>query len=239
MKNATQYTPNAHDAQMHILRELLIGNGKSFTDLATATSLTSDHVNYHIKQLIEFGLVAHAPKSYGRYQLTRKGKDYANNMDTDDLKIEKQPKLTVDLAIESKDGKFIFQERAKQPYFGYWGFPTGKIRSGETMIEAGARELMEETGLSADMRVVGVFHKLDYDDAGEFLEDKYLVLIHGTNPRGELVVNTETHTNYWMTPDEYNQQEHRFGIIEETMELLRSDHPFVRETKYIYPRESY
>ena len=101
------------------------------------------------------------PKSYGQYELTRRGKEYANRMDTEELVIEKQPKLVVDIGIEDGKGKWLFQERRKQPYSGYWGFPTGKIRWGEAMLEAAVRELMEETGLTATLRAVGVHHKLD------------------------------------------------------------------------------
>lgn len=239
MAGTNLYTADAHDAQMRILRELLMGEGKSFAELTKSSKLTSDHANYHIKQLMGAGLVEHIKKEYGRYSLTRVGKEYANNMDTDNLVIEKQPKLTVDLAVERGDGKFVFQERRKQPYYGYWGFPTGKIRWGESMTEAGARELMEETGLIADMRVVGFFHKLDYDADGTILEDKYLCLIHCTNPKGELITETESHANYWLTPDEYNAKANRFGIIEETIGYLRDDKPFVSEKTYTYSSDSY
>ncbi len=239
MAGTNPYEADAHVAQMHVLRTLLVGRGATFSQLTKATSLTSDHANFHIKKLIAAGMVAHVPKSYGQYQLTRKGKEYANRMDTEELVMEKQPKIVVDIGIERDDGMFLFQERSKQPYYGYWGFPTGKIRWGETMVQAAARELKEETGLEADLRVVGMHHKLDYDSEGAFLEDKYLVLVHGTNPRGELVAQTETHANHWLTPEEYHGIERRFGDIHETLRYLRSDSPFVSETSYTYDPTAY
>ena len=195
------YEAEVHVAQMRILRMLLINRTASFADLARAMELTNDHATFHIKKLMSADMIARISKEYGQYELTRKGKEYANRMDTDELVIEKQPKLVVDIGIEH-DGKFIFQERKKQPYYGYWGFPTGKIRWGETILQAAARELLEETGLTADLRVVGTYHKLDYDETGAVLEDKYLLLVHGVNPLGELIVENETHTNNWLTPDE-------------------------------------
>lgn len=233
------YEADAHVAQMAVLRKLLIERVASFSDLVRATTLTNDHANFHIKKLIGAGMVEHVPKTYGKYQLTRKGKEYANRMDTDELVIEKQPKLVVDIGIENKDGKFIFQERRKQPYYGYWGFPTGKIRWGETILEAAARELMEETGLTATLRVVGMHHKLDYDENGEILEDKYLILVHGTQPRGAMMIETETHINHWLTPAEYRVLDKRFGDIDETLGFMSGSSPFVTETEYRYQSEAY
>ncbi|MEO8691327.1 MAG: NUDIX domain-containing protein [Candidatus Saccharimonas sp.] len=238
MSRVNSYEAEAHVAQMAVLRKLLIDRVASFSDLARSMNLTTDYANFHIKKLISGGMVEHVPKVYGQYRLTRKGKEYANRMDTDELVIEKQPKLVVDICIE-QDGKFLFQERHKQPYYGFWGFPTGKIRWGETIIQAAARELMEETGLTATLRVVGTHHKLDYDETGAMLEEKYLILIHGTDPLGDMVVENETHTNYWLTPEEYRQIDKRFGDIDETLQHIRADTGFISETEYHYQANSY
>ncbi|MGB4768274.1 MAG: NUDIX domain-containing protein [Candidatus Saccharimonas sp.] len=239
MRQANGYTADAHDAQMKILRTLLLTTSCSFAELRRATGFTSDHANFHIKKLVQVGYVEHVKKMYGQYRLTRKGKLYANSMDTDAFEIERQAKLTVDLAIERADGKFIVQERQKQPFYGYYGFPTGKIRWGETMVEAGARELLEETGLTADLRVVGIYHKLDYDTNGELLEDKYMCLIHGTNPQGELIEQTESHKNRWMSAEEYQMLDHRMGDIDETISQLCDDRAFVRESTFVFPTDAF
>ncbi len=239
MSTKSEYTADAHQAQMKILRALLMATETSFSELTRATGLTSDHANFHVKKLVSIGYVEHVPKSYGQYRLTRPGKLYANSMDTDTFEIEKQPKLTVDLAIESSDGLFIVQQRRKQPYYGYHGFPTGKIRWGETMVDAGARELLEETGLTADMRVVGIYHKLDYDTSGRLLEDKYMCLIHGTNPRGEMIAETESHSNTWMSVEEYKKLDGRMGDIDETVAQLRADSAFVRESKITFADDAF
>lgn len=233
------YEADAHVAQMAVLRELLINRTASFSQLTRATGLMNDHANFHIKKLIAAGMIERVPKEYGQYRLTRKGKEYANRMDTDGLVIEKQPKLVVDIGVERGDGKFLFQERSKQPYYGYWGFPTGKIRWGETILEAAARELHEETGLTATLRFIGTHHKLDYDENGDLLEDKYLILVHGVDPRGDLIVETETHTNHWLTPDEYRVLDKRFGDIDETLRYIRDNSPFLTETEYRYQAEAY
>jgi mutator protein MutT len=59
-----------------------------------------------------------------------------------------QPKLAV-LAVCQKNGKFLMVERGKAPARGTWGFPGGHVEFGETLAEAAARELFEETGVVA------------------------------------------------------------------------------------------
>lgn len=238
MPKTHSYEAEAHVAQMAILRKLLIGQEASFAELTRITTLTTDHANFHIKKLIAADMVEHVPKVYGKYRLTRQGKEYANRMDTDELVIEKQPKLVVDIGIE-KDDKFLFQERHKQPYYGFWGFPTGKIRWGETVLQAAARELLEEVGLTATLRVVGTHHKLDYDENGDILEDKYLILVHGTDPLGSMTIENETHINHWLTPGEYRDIDKRFGDIDETLRHIRSGESFMSETEYHYKADSY
>lgn len=224
---------------MAILRELLLADTLNFSAVTKSTGLTSDHANFHLKQLVQNGFVEHVPKTYGAYQLTRKGKEYANRMDTDENKIEKQPKLSVVLVIVNEKGEHLQQERLKQPYYGYWGHPTGKIRWGETLEEAGARELMEETGLTADLIPLGFYHKLDYDSDGEMLEDKYLCLIYGTNPQGELKEYSDGQRNVWLSDEEFETKEKKFGNAEETTRFIKAKVPFLREVKYTYPVDAY
>lgn len=57
------------------------------------------------------------------------------------------------------DGKFIMGKRAGAgaPGEGTWSVPGGKMELGETIEAAGARELLEETGVVADkLKIVAV-----------------------------------------------------------------------------------
>lgn len=232
------YEANAHDAQMAILRHLLLSPGAGFAELQKSTDLTSDHFNFHIKKLVDVGYVE--KKDDGRYVLSRAGKEYANRMDTDDNVIEKQPKISVALIVENGEGQFLAQLRLKQPYYGFWGRPTGKVRWGETILEAGARELMEETGLTADLRVGGFYHKMDYDkDSGEMLEDKIFILVHGTNPQGELIVEDEGHRNEWLSHEEFAKKETSFQSVETITELATSEDVGFLENRYEYDKDEY
>lgn len=212
MSQPNNYDPNAHDAQMKMLRVLLMSTDARFTQLAKAAGLSNDHATFHIKKLVEAGLAEHTPKQYGMYRLTRKGKEYANRMDTDEIVIEKQPKLSIVILLDNSEGKKLCQERLKQPYFGYWSHPTGKIRWGEEVLEAAARELMEETGLTATLSVRGIEHRIDRDHDGTMLEDKYFFIIDGHSPKGNLLESTDGLRNFWVDHDVYRNHDKTFGM---------------------------
>lgn len=198
-----------HTAQVAILRELLFHPAATYTDLQRPTGLSSDHFNFHIRRLVELNYVEKVGKGY---KLTPKGKEYANKLDTDSNTIERQPKVAVLLAITRKEGsrkEYLFQERLKHPYYGYWGFPTGKIRWGETILQTAARELMEETGLTADHELAGLYHEHSYqEETGELLEDKMFFVVRCTNTKGELIERFEGGRNRWMSPNDASQLTH-------------------------------
>lgn len=221
-----------HDAQTVILRELLFHPSAGFAELQKSTELSSDHFNFHIGRLVDLELVEREVK--GKYRLTTKGKEYANRLDTDDNTIERQPKTAVILAIEreSKNGtEYLFQERLKNPYFGYWGLPSGKIRWGETITETALRESLEETGLEADFEVAGVYHEhVKIDDESEMTEDKLFFICKGTNARGDFLEEFEGGRNKWMTFDEAKAMPLRFESFEVELDMLTSKTWLVEQT---------
>lgn len=226
---------NIHDAQMAILRELLFHPSVGFAKLQKLTGMSSDHFNFHLQKLIELKLVEKI--SRGTYTLTPRGKEYANKLDTDSNTVERQPKTAVILAVERfKDGKkeYLFQERLKQPYFGFWGFATGKVRWGETILQTAERELMEETGLTANNQLAGVYHELVYQqETGEQLEDKLFFVIHCTNTSGELVERFEGGRNSWMSCEEAISQPKIFTSFDIEIDIVSSNDTFIeRRVEY-------
>lgn len=218
-----------HDAQTSILRELLFHPQANFAKLQKGTGMSSDHFNFHIQKLVDLNLVEKV--SRGSYALSPRGKEYANKIDTDNNTIERQPKTAVILAVQRGAGsktEYLFQERLKHPYFGFWGFATGKIRWGETIIQTAERELMEETGLIADHRIAGVYHEMVYQsETGEQLEDKIFFVVQCTNVKGKLREKFEGGRNAWMTRKEALSQPKIFTSFDIEIDIVTSDETFI------------
>lgn len=230
-----------HEAQTSILRELLFVQSAGYAELQKPTGLTSDHFNFHIARLVELGMVEKV--SRGKYRLTIKGKEYANKLDTDRKTIERQPKVAVLLGIEREvDGvpQLLFQKRTKNPYYGYLGFPTGKITWGETIMQTAARELMEETGLEADYEIRGLYHEhTTIQETGENIEDKMFFVVRCINVRGKLIEKFEGGENMWMTVEEAREYPKRYTSFETELEMaLGLQQPFVEE-HHIYSQEEF
>ncbi len=227
-----------HEAQTSILRELLFLPTAGFAELQKPTGLSSDHFTFHINRLVELVYVERAGRA--RYRLTTAGKEYANRLDTDNNTVERQPKCVVLLIIERRRGgrqEFLFQQRLKHPYFGFWGRPTGKIRWGETIVEAAARELAEETGLTADHKILGLYHELTFEKGTDvLLEDKLFFNIHCTNVQGELRERFEGGQNAWMILDEVLAQPKHFGNFDVGLSILSGERVFV-EGRHEYDRK--
>jgi ADP-ribose pyrophosphatase YjhB (NUDIX family)/predicted transcriptional regulator len=234
------YEPNAHTAQVAIMRHLLFKPQAGFSELQKATDLTSDHFNFHVKKLIEEGYVEKLEK---HYRLTHKGKEYANRMDTDENEIEKQPKVSVAITLERQSDRgereFLFQQRKKNPYYDFWGRMGGKIRWGESVIEAAERELKEETGLEAEFEYKLLYHKRDFSKAtGKLLEDKMFFCVYATEFNGKLIEEFEGGINRWMTVEEFHKVPKRFKSVDEFMELMDTGVTFA-EREFYYDESEY
>lgn len=234
------YEPQAHETQVIILRHLLFARSASFAMIQKETNLTSDHFNFHIKKLVEEGYVE---KKDGDYRLTNKGKEYANRMDTDENEIEKQPKISIAITLERKglngEREFLFQQRKKNPYYDFWGRVGGKMRWGETVIEAANRELKEETGLEAEFKYKLLYHKRDFDKKTcKLLEDKIFLCVYADKYSGELIEQFEGGVNKWMTHEEFAKQPKRFKSVDDFKLLMDQGENFC-EREFYYDEEDY
>ncbi|MFY9227842.1 MAG: NUDIX domain-containing protein [Candidatus Microsaccharimonas sp.] len=220
-----------HPIQTSILRELLFVPSARFTDLQKSVGLESDQVKFHIARLVELEYVQKTDQGY--YVLSSNGKEYANKLDTDRNQIERQPKSAVILVVEW-NGKLLVQERLKHPYFGFWGFPGGKIRWGETILQAAARELNEETGLSASLESRGVYHEITRSkETGEVLEDKIFQVIYGHDPSGELIETFDSGRNAWLSLDEVKLKDKYYKSFDIEYSVGMGEQSFV-EQEQIY-----
>lgn len=207
---------NVHQAQTKILRELLFVPDTNFSTLVKATGLENDHAKFHIKRLVDLGYIT---KNDNKYSLSTKGKEYANKLDTDDNTVERQPKSTTIILIKNpENGKFLIQQRLKNPFFGFYTFFGGKMRWGETVFETASRETEEETGLIVDEKDWdwrGVYHEIvKHTETNEVVEDKIFYLMYTEKFSGELMTDFEGGRNSWMELDEVRANPKHFHSFE-------------------------
>lgn len=78
--------------------------------------------------------------------------------------------ISVDIAIERKDGSIVFVKRSFAPFKGQWALPGGFLKFDETVEEAATREAKEETGLEVEIdKVIGVYSNLKRDPRGHVI----------------------------------------------------------------------
>ncbi len=222
-----------HNIQMLILRELLFNPTVRFSKL-NIKGLSNDHFSYHINTLINLGYVKKTEKGYS---LTNDGKEFANRMDTDQVQIEKQPKVAVmviPFKYINKKKHFLIQERTKEPYYGYRGFITGKIRFGEKIRETAQRELKEESGLDCnDFAIKTIFHDhIVMEEDGKLMEDKLFFVIAAKNPKGK-IIDTPNGKNFWVAEEEFTNLEKKYYDEDGVFEAFKKrGHLDIHESTY-------
>lgn len=221
-----------HPIQSAILITLLFKPDARFSQL-NKLGVPSDQFNFHLKTLINNNLIKKTEE--GHYQLTTSGKEFANRFDTDQKVIERQAKIGVLICCTRKKNgqtEFLLQQRLKQPYYGFWGFITGKVRWGESIFETGKRELKEETGLSGNFVLTGIKHKTDYDIKGSLLEDKFFFVFRVENPTGKIKNIFEGGKNHWLEEKNIFKLKELFGDVDTTLKIAKEKSLTFSEQKF-------
>jgi len=218
-----------HPLQAAILCDLLIVREVRFAKL-NCQNVPTDQFTFHLKSLIAEKLITKSTS--GLYQLTAKGKEFANRFDTQKVSFEKQAKVSV-LLVCKQGAKYLIQQRLKEPYYGYHGFLGGKITIGETVQEAAIREFREETGLKAiKLSLQVVKHKMDYSPDGTLLEDKFFFIFLVTKFSGKLIEIYAGGKNMWLTRQEISHLPKMFDGVLDTLDSALQNKLKFYENKY-------
>lgn len=210
-----------HEFQISILRELLFNPHARFRDLKRV-DISNDHFSFHINHLLKEGLIK---KVDGKYSLTDEGKEFANRIDTDLLKFERQAKVAVAIhAIRKNKGltQYLIHQRLKEPFYGWYGSHSGKIRWGENPLITAKREFKEESGLGGDFKLKGIVHYHHFRKDGKLLEDKYFWVFRVANVKGKMKAKVPEGRNIWMNEREYRKLKNVFATFDEMEEVIKS-----------------
>ena len=188
-----------HGIQLQILRKLLFARELRYAEMKPDREMENNQFDFHLDQLIKAGFIEKKEKGYA---LTSVGKEYANRIDTDEVKVMKQARLSawaVGVRKIKDKWQFLVYTRLKQPFFGCQGFVSGKIGFGERIVQAAERELKEETGLLGTAEIVKMVHYRVFDKKDKhLLEDKIMFLCRIVNPTGKLETESEEGRYEWV-----------------------------------------
>ena len=92
-----------------------------------------------------------------------------------------RPAVTADLVIvarEPKGDRVLLILRGRDPYKDYWALPGGFVDENEDLVDAAARELEEETGLTGvELKQVGAYGKPGRDPRGHTITIAFCAII--------------------------------------------------------------
>jgi 8-oxo-dGTP diphosphatase len=109
--------------------------------------------------------------------------------------------LTVDTVVLTREPtpSILLVQRANPPFAGNWALPGGFVDEGETVAEAGPRELGEETGLRVGpLQMLGVYDTPGRDPRGWTVSVVYLTRVRA---RAEVKGGDDASDARWFAVD--------------------------------------
>lgn len=125
-----------------------------------------------------------------------------------------RPMLAVSTAV-FRDGCVLLARRGRPPLAGIWSLPGGLVERGERLAEAAAREVMEETGIEAE--IVGPAATVEVirrDAAGRVVRHFVVMSYAGRWIAGEPAATEEASEFAWVLPGAYDGRPMTEGLEE-------------------------
>ena len=113
-----------------------------------------------------------------------------------------RPILAVSAAI-IRAGRVLIVRRARPPAGGLYTLPGGGVEVGESLVEAVAREVMEETQLTVEPIALAGYREAVVRDGDGRIERHFVILPFAARwIAGEAVLNDELSEAAWRLPSE-------------------------------------
>jgi 8-oxo-dGTP diphosphatase len=115
------------------------------------------------------------------------------------------PLVGVGALIHDREGRVLLVKRRFEPNKGRWSLPGGMLETGETLAEAGKREVREELGVEINVEELfqvseEIIRDRDAKARFHFVLVDYLAAL---NPAGaKIALNEESESFMWFRPEE-------------------------------------
>ncbi|MGR0221716.1 NUDIX hydrolase [Agromyces sp. ZXT2-6] len=106
--------------------------------------------------------------------------------------------LAASAVVTDADGRVLLVRRGREPQRGRWSVPGGRVEPGETLEEAAAREVHEETGLRVEVDRELWSVRVPIGDGREFEIHDFAATVAG----GELAHGDDATDARWVAPSE-------------------------------------
>jgi ADP-ribose pyrophosphatase YjhB (NUDIX family) len=125
-----------------------------------------------------------------------------------------RPILAVSAAV-MRAGRILVVRRARPPAHGLYTLPGGVVEVGETLAEAVAREVREETSLAIEPLALAGFRETIVRDEADRVERHFVILCFAARwQAGEPVLNEELSEARWLDPAELTDLPTTPGLAE-------------------------
>ena len=125
-----------------------------------------------------------------------------------------RPFLAVSAAI-FRDGKVLVVRRARKPALNLYTMPGGVVEAGETLTEAVAREVREETSLEIEVLTLAGHREAMMRDAQGRVERHFVIMCFAARwVSGEPHLNEELDDARWLAPAEITSLRTTDGLAE-------------------------
>ena len=125
-----------------------------------------------------------------------------------------RPFLAVSAAI-FRAGRVLIVRRARPPAHGLYTLPGGVVETGETLHQAVAREVSEETALAVEPLALAGYREAIMRDADARISRHFIILCFACRwLEGEPALNEELAEAAWRSPSELSDLQTTEGLAE-------------------------